>query len=167
MKHIYLVTSGCYSSYAVLAAFTSKTKAEAWRESQRYNPDDFSTLGGGIDDPIYGYAIEEFPLNPTEDNPWRPSGYWKVYMWEDGDSAATPEPVVVQEGDPEPYPMHIIEMEHRNEFLRENTHKNGPQLMMTAILRANDAEHAIKAANELRTLLRASETWVASPEKAE
>lgn len=61
---IWLLTDGDYSDYQVVAAFTSREKAEAFRKRPGYENDD----------------IAEFPLDPCELHHWR----WHIIMAKDG-----------------------------------------------------------------------------------
>lgn len=129
---IWLVTSGCYSDYSVLAAFSSEGAAISWAKGLgRFDPT-------GKDD--YGARVEGIPLNPT--NPLdiqfkldRGLRLWQV--WHHAD----PKPSYYQAWSAE-----MVDVDRGEEEVRKNEFGMAPSY--TTTFWAASKEEALKAGME-------------------
>src|SRR5262245_5421955 len=133
-KKVYLVTSGSYSDYGVNAVFDSRELAEA--------------MIRGRD----GYSIEEFVLNPGEQQYRAGQSLRSVTMRHDGSG------VVVCD-----FGFAMEPSEDRIFIEQEQGWEPGPRAIVAFVLECDvwskDETHAIKVANERRGQWIADGRW--------
>ena len=138
MNKIYLVTEGSYSSYGVVAAFSTREKAEGLVELMR---DDKRR-----DDP----CVEEYELDPE----YGDYEVWKVCMKIDGSLIDTPNKS--QEILPFSPIYNVLKMSH---FDKKSRTEKIDYLYLNYCAICKSKEQAIKSANEIRTQLIALDRW--------
>lgn len=145
---IYLLAEGSYSDYKVLAAFTTREKAEAIRKLS-----DYSTEHGGPFNDLN--EVEEVPLDPDAISS-APPGYcwWRARRYDDGQILACACPTWKRmESDPpdlyEPSPFEYS--------FATPTRRHGLRVYVCA----RDQDHAVKVASELFTQYDARQAGIA------
>ena len=130
MKTIYVLTSGDYSDYKIVAIYDTKEMAEAMRIS--LNPNE-----------AWPITIEEWPLNPYSADLQKKYIPYEVIMGKNGDGYVSNRPECASLG----YPGNI-DVDFPNNSIN-----------MVTICFAKDEKHALKIANERRVQIIAANTW--------
>lgn len=131
MAKVYICTEGEYSSYQIVAVFTTPELAEAYR-----------AWNGGND-------VQEFELDHVPTLMREGTHGYHVFMWRDGDS------VVYLLEDVEPFETTFF---LRREWRwAKGVRHYGHRLVVGTV--AKSEEHAVKIANERRAQLIASGEW--------
>ncbi|MFH1740207.1 MAG: hypothetical protein ABIH23_14460 [bacterium] len=130
MTKVLVVTDGEYSDYRVEAVFSEDKRdlAEIYRQR-------------------YGGEIEEYELNPAEQQLREGWSHWLVRMDRDGNIP------------PHYEPSSSFTDESKSKVYIRNAHPSR-ELIGTFHVKAQSAEHAIKIANELRIQIVADNNWI-------
>ncbi len=143
-KTVYLVTTGSYSDYDVVAVFDDKELADEFR--QRFN--------------YLGNDLEEYALNPAVQELRAGKVVWEVDIAHDGTVARVARSSSRWIGSME---AHILGYDHdANEWAWwwKDTKSYG---CLNVQCWARDEEHAIKIANEQRAIWLANGKWPELP----
>jgi hypothetical protein len=138
MANIYVVTSGEYSDYRIIAVFDSEFLAQVMAD--HHNTAVKSRWGDQ-------YEVETFTLNPGESNYHEGLSRRAIVMRRDGSVVRMDDHGPFVEGDPED---RFYKMYAGNAFEKATLH---------TYVWAKSEEHAIKVANERRAQHIASGEW--------
>lgn len=150
MPTIYLATSGCYSDYAIEAAFSTEAAAEEFCRFHNKNPDE--------EEDGYGYRVEPVELDHWN-RPTVPIGRYpfEVEITRDGnikDIEQISLAVATKAVEPDQYSHEFV----TNEIIFTATNEGVQYAVMQ--MWARDKNHAVKIAGERRTRLLALNQWV-------
>ena len=139
---IWLVATGEYSDYGVVAVFDDQHKPEA---------EEFAKLVGG--------RVEEEPLtlNPTHQEPPAGQSFFQVRMFRNGsldssscDKGIYQEDVLYEDGTLHKCHYHVTSYENYPAYEHDPNRVDKSYWQLSVSLYARDKEHAVKVANEIR-----------------
>jgi hypothetical protein len=133
MTTVYVITSGEYSDYHIVAVCSNEEKADTLCDALNKNLDSSSNR----------VMVEEYEIDEVADRVQQGFLPWRVVMERDGSSR------VFRTGVPTDN-FHDLKIRHNRP---SNTY------WLEGLVWAKDSEHAVKIANEKRSALIASNQW--------